>query len=150
LTTKVHALTDGAGRVLVVRVTGGNVHDSPMFAQLMAALRVARTGPGRPRTRPDYLLADKAYSSRLHRSMLRRRGIRHTIAEPDDQKANRRRKGSAGGRPPTFDHRLTSSDTPSNAASTGSNATAPSPHGMTSSPSATRPPSTSPSTTTGS
>ena len=31
------------------------------------------------------------------------RGIGHTIAEPDDQKANRRRKGSAGGRPVGFD-----------------------------------------------
>src|SRR5215208_423917 len=44
LTTKVHALSDGAGRLLVVLLTGGNVHDSPMFTQLMAALRVARTG----------------------------------------------------------------------------------------------------------
>ena len=76
LTTKVHALTDGAGRVLVVLLTGGNVHDSPMFAQLMAALRVARTGPGRPRTRPDYLLADKAYGSRANRGLLRERGWR--------------------------------------------------------------------------
>jgi hypothetical protein len=58
---------------------------------------------GRPRTRPDYLLADRAYSSRVHRSLLRRRGIPHTIAEPDDQKANRRRKGAAGGRPVGFD-----------------------------------------------
>src|SRR5688500_10881654 len=64
LTTKVHALTDGAGRVLVVLLTGGNVHDSPMFTQLMASLRVARAGPGRPRTRPSYLLADKGHRAR--------------------------------------------------------------------------------------
>src|SRR5215212_962514 len=103
LTTKVHALTDGAGRVLVVLLTGGNVHDSPMFIQLMAALRVARTGPGRPRTRPDYLLADKGYSSRANRRLLRDRGIAHTIPEKTDQAAHRRRRGSAGGRPPGFD-----------------------------------------------
>ena len=103
LTTKVHALTDGTGRVLVVLLTGGNVHDSPMFAQLMAALRVARSGPGRPRTRPDYLLADKAYGSRANRGMLRERGIGHTIPEKADQAAYRRRRGSAGGRPPSFD-----------------------------------------------
>jgi transposase len=89
--------------VLVVLLTGGNVHDTTMFAQLTDGLRVARSGPGRPRTRPDYLLADKAYSSRAARDLLRRRGIAHTIAEPDDQKANRRRKGSAGGRPIGFD-----------------------------------------------
>jgi hypothetical protein len=29
--------------------------------------------------------------------------IRHTIPERDDQKANRARKGTAGGRPPKFD-----------------------------------------------
>src|SRR4051812_49302122 len=85
LTTKVHALTDGAGRVLVVLLTAGNVHDTTMFGPLLAAVRVARTGPGRPRTRPDYLVADKGYSSRANRQLLRRRGIAHTIAQPGDQ-----------------------------------------------------------------
>jgi transposase len=103
LTTKVHALTDGRGRALVVLLTAGNVHDTIMFAPLLAALRVARAGPGRPRTCPDYLVADKGYSSRANRALLRRRGIAHTIAQPSDQAANRRRKGSAGGRPVGFD-----------------------------------------------
>jgi transposase len=103
LTTKVHALTDGRGRVLVLLLTAGNVNDTTMFAPLMAGLRVARTGPGRPRTCPDYLLADKGYSSRANRQLLRRRGIAHTIPEPRDQQANRRRKGAAGGRPVGFD-----------------------------------------------
>jgi hypothetical protein len=53
-----------------------------MFAALLAALRVARIGPGRPRTCPDYLVADKGYSSRANRALLRRRGIAHTIPEP--------------------------------------------------------------------
>jgi transposase len=103
LTTKVHALTDGRGRVLVVLLTAGNVNDTTMFASLLAALRVARSGAGRPRTCPDYLVADKGYSSRANRALLRRRGISHTIAQPSDQAANRRRKGSAGGRPVGFD-----------------------------------------------
>lgn len=62
-----------------------------------------RIGPGRPRTRPDSVSADKAYSSRDNRLYLRRRHIRHTIPEPDDQIANRLRRGSAGGRPTGFD-----------------------------------------------
>jgi transposase len=61
-----------------------------------------RTGPGRPRTCPDYLVADKGYSSRADRALLRRRGIAHTIPEPRDQQAKRRRKGSAGGHPVGF------------------------------------------------
>src|SRR3954464_13066638 len=100
LTTKVHALSDGAGRLLVVLLTAGNVHDSPTFAQLFAALRVDRPRSGRPRTRPDYVVADKGYSSRAKRGLLRARGIGHTIPEKADQAANRRRKGSAGGGAP--------------------------------------------------
>ena len=103
LTTKVHALTDGRGRALVVLLSAGNVNDTSLFAPLLAALRVARAGPGRPRTRPDYVVADKGYSSRANRALLRRRGIAHTIPEPRDQQANRRRRGSAGGRPVGFD-----------------------------------------------
>ncbi len=98
-----HALTDGAGRVLVFLLTGGNVHDTTMFPQLVGELRVVRRGPGRPRTRPDYLLADKGYSSKANRRLLRERGIAHTIPEKTDQAAHRRRRGSAGGRPPGFD-----------------------------------------------
>ena len=97
-----HALTDGAGRVLVMLLTAGNINDTTVFAQLLAALRIARRGPGRPRTRPDYLVADKGYSSKANRALLRSRGIAHTIPERADQAANRRRKGSAGGRPPSF------------------------------------------------
>jgi hypothetical protein len=47
-----------------------------MLPVLLERLRVARCGPGRVRTRPDALLADKAYSSRAHRALLRERGTR--------------------------------------------------------------------------
>jgi len=73
-----------------------------MFKPLMESLSVARVGPGRPRTRPDKLLGDKAYSSKANRELLRNRGIEAVISEPSDQKANRKRRGHAGGRPPAF------------------------------------------------
>jgi transposase len=69
----------------------------------MARLRIRRTGPGRPRTRPGQLLADKAYSNRTIRSCLRRRRITATIPQKSDQQKARTAKGSAGGRPPAFD-----------------------------------------------
>ncbi len=69
----------------------------------MRRLKVARTGPGRPRTRPDRLLGDKAYSNRKIRAHLHRRGITATIPEKTDQQKARAGKGSAGGRPPAFD-----------------------------------------------
>ena len=51
--------------VLIAPAQGG---DSPMLPALLKALRVARVGPGRPRTTPDALLGDKAYSSRATRA----------------------------------------------------------------------------------
>jgi transposase len=60
-------------------------------------------GPGRPRTRPDRVLGDKAYSPNGNRAYLRRRRIRGTIPVKDDQAANPRKLGSHGGGPPTFD-----------------------------------------------
>jgi transposase len=99
----VHLLVDGHGLPLVVLLTAGQAGDSPMLPQLLGELRVPRHGPGRPRTRPDAVLADKAYSARQHRAELRRRGIQAVIPEPSDQIRHRRNRGSAGGRPPAFD-----------------------------------------------
>ena len=81
----------------------GQANDSPMFPVLLAHLRVERRGPGRPRTTPDAVLGDKAYSARAHRVLLRSRGIKAVIPEPSDQIRNRKRRGSRGGRPPTLD-----------------------------------------------
>lgn len=74
-----------------------------MLPYLLDQVRVARVGPGRPRTRPDRILGDKAYSSKANRDLLRSRGIKATIAQPADQQAHRKRRGRAGGRPPAFD-----------------------------------------------
>ncbi|MGX1219269.1 transposase [Streptomyces ambofaciens] len=57
---------------------------------------------GRPRTRPDLVLADKAYSSRAIREHLRGRGIRAVTLVPADQRSHRIRRGSRRGRPPAF------------------------------------------------
>ncbi|MFI6787936.1 transposase, partial [Nonomuraea sp. NPDC050383] len=48
---------------------------------------------GRPRTRPEHVIADKGYSSRAIRTYLRRRGIGATIPERADQLAGRAHRG---------------------------------------------------------
>lgn len=58
---------------------------------------------GRPRTRPDAVRGDKAYSSRAIRSHLRDRGIKAVIPESRDQQGHRKRRGSHGGRPVGLD-----------------------------------------------
>jgi transposase len=59
-------------------------------------------GPGRPRTTPEALRADKAYSARAHRAHLWARGVEAVIPEPSDQIRLRKNKGSKGGRPGVF------------------------------------------------
>lgn len=87
----------------MVLVGPGQAGDAPMFPNLMTYLRIDRCGPGRARTRPERVRADKAYSSRAIRSHLRRRQIVAVIPEPADQQGHRKRRGSRGGRPPRFD-----------------------------------------------
>lgn len=79
LTTKTHALVDGNGMPLVIALTPGQANDSPALSKLLAELRIPRVGPGRPRTTPEALRADKAYSARGHRAHLRSRGITAVI-----------------------------------------------------------------------
>ncbi len=64
-------------------------------------------GPvGRARTRPDAVAGDKAYSSRDNRGHLCKRRIKAVIPEKKDQAANRKKKGSGGGRPVSHDTEL--------------------------------------------
>jgi transposase len=103
LTTKTHAIDDGTGLPLVIGCTPGQSNDSPALPKLLVELRVWTGLPGRPRTTPDALLGDKAYSARAHRTELHRRGIKVVIPEPSDQADHRKRKGSRGGRAVGYD-----------------------------------------------
>jgi transposase len=67
---------------------------------LLDAIRVARSGSGRPRKRPAHLIADKGFSFPSCRKLLKNRGIPHTILERADQ---RERRNKRPGRPPSCD-----------------------------------------------
>jgi transposase len=103
LSTKLHLGCEQGQKPLSIVVTAGQRGDSPQFRAVLEGIGVPRQGRGRPRSRPDRVLADKAYSSKANRSYLRRRHIRATIPVKDDQAAHRRKQGSKGGRPPAFD-----------------------------------------------
>lgn len=103
LTTKLHLACEQGHKPLSIVITAGQRGDSPQFTTVLEGIRVARQGPGRPRTRPDRTLADKAYSCKANRAYLARRGIKATIPIKADQAAHRRNKGPKGGRPPKFD-----------------------------------------------
>jgi len=84
-------------------VTGGQRNDGAMLGAVLADIRVPREGPGRPRTRPDAVLADRAYTSGVNRKMLARRKVRAVIPQKSNEIAARKRKGTKGGRPPGLD-----------------------------------------------
>ncbi|MFI0192123.1 IS5 family transposase [Streptomyces sp. NPDC017082] len=102
-TTKIHLAAEGRCRPLGLVLTPGHYGDGPQLERVLEQVSVPRTGVGRPRTRPDRVLADKAYTSRRNRRYLRRRGIPHTIPERLDQQRHRKNRGSLGGRPTGFD-----------------------------------------------
>ncbi|MFB6892436.1 IS5 family transposase [Kitasatospora sp. NPDC056327] len=102
-TTKLHLAVEQGQKPMSIVVTAGQRGDSPQFERVLERVRVPRTGPGRPRVRPDRVRADKAYASRRNRAHLRRRGIRCTIPDKADQARNRQKLDSRGGRPPAFD-----------------------------------------------
>ncbi|WP_156185038.1 transposase, partial [Allosalinactinospora lopnorensis] len=88
LTTKIHLLADTRRRPLASTTSPGQRGDTRMVEPLMATLHLPRSR-GRGRTRPHRVMGDKAYSSAAIRAYLRRRGIKATIAQPDDQRENR-------------------------------------------------------------
>jgi transposase len=103
LTSKFHRAVEQGQKPLAVIVTAGQRGDSPQFIPVLEKIRLPRPHGGRPRTRPDRVLADKACGSRASRAWLRARKIACTIPEKADQIANRKKKGSSGGRRPAFD-----------------------------------------------
>jgi transposase len=103
LSTKIHLVADRRCRPITRLISPGQHGDSPRFIPLMESIRIPRRGVGRPRKRPARTLADKAYSSRANRAYLRERKVQAVIPIKEDQKEHRRKRGSAGGRPPNFD-----------------------------------------------
>ena len=102
LTTKIHTAVEGQGRPLAVVITGGQRNDHAMLAGVLDEITVARHC-GAARSRPDAVIADRAYSSGAARRMLRSRKITAVIPQKSDEIAARQRRGRGGGRPPAFD-----------------------------------------------
>jgi hypothetical protein len=82
----------------------------------------------KPRTRPDRVLADKAYSTRKIQKYLRKNGIKGPSPSQSTRAKAASPKGSKGGRPPRLDteiYKSTRTATPSNRPSTNSAPTTP-------------------------
>jgi transposase len=75
-------LVDASGIPLAVALTGGNRHDVTQLIPLLDDLhaRPVKGKPGRPRQKPDRLLADRGYDFDKYRRLLRARNITPVIA----------------------------------------------------------------------
>jgi len=75
-------IVDGQGTPLAIEHTGANVHDSQMAIALVDGIPAIKQSRGRPRKRPDEVLADRAYDAEEKiRQPLRQRKTKALIAK---------------------------------------------------------------------
>jgi transposase len=80
--SKRHLIVDGQGTPLAIEHTGANVHDSQMAIALVDGIPPIKQPHGRPRKRPDEVLADRAYDAEEKiRQPLRQRKTKPLIAK---------------------------------------------------------------------
>lgn len=132
LTCKIHLAGEGGCRPLSFVITPGQWGDAPQLIPVMDGIRVARLGGGHPRTRPDHLGGDKAYSSRRNRATC----ADATSSTPSPSRGTIGPTASAGAAkavgPPASTRRSTSVGARSSGRSTGSRTSGPWPRGTTS------------------
>jgi len=73
-------LVDATGIPLAWSVTGGNRNDVTQLLALVDLVPPVRGRIGRPRRRPQRLLADRGYDHDKYRRLVRQRGIKPLIA----------------------------------------------------------------------
>lgn len=78
-------------------LTGVQRHESTRLEAVLDAIQVPRLGRGRPRKKPDHLIADTGYSYPTYREPLMKRDIPYTIPQRRDQRERRAKR--LGGKP---------------------------------------------------
>ncbi len=78
--SKHHLLVDAAGVPLAVTLTGGNRNDITQLLPLVDGIAPLAGRVGRPRQRPDRIVADRGYDHTSYQRELRGRGVKPSIA----------------------------------------------------------------------
>jgi transposase len=78
--SKHHLLVDEGGLPLAWSLTGGNRNDVTQLIPLLERVPAVAGLPGRPRRRPERLLADRGYDHDKYRELVRELGITPVIA----------------------------------------------------------------------
>jgi transposase len=77
-------LTDASGAPLVVQLTAANRHDVNTLLPLVVDIPAVAGKPGRPKQKPNALVADKAFDCQALRDLLRWLGIEPQIPRRGD------------------------------------------------------------------
>ena len=77
-------MTDAAGVPLVVQCTAANRHDVNTLLPLVVDIPAVAGKPGRPKQKPETLVADKAFDDQALRGLLRWLGIEPQIPKRGD------------------------------------------------------------------
>jgi transposase len=88
-------LVDGRGTPLGVHLDAASPAEVKLAETTLETVKVGRLGPGRPRSRPERVIADKAYDSDPLRKRLDDRGIELIVPHRN----NRKRPPTQDGRP---------------------------------------------------
>ncbi|WP_455568977.1 IS5 family transposase [Streptomyces lincolnensis] len=83
--SKHHLVVEGQGIPLAASLTGGNRNDVTQLLPLLDKIPAVAGVVGRPRHRPDALLADRGYDHDKYRRLLWQRGIRPVIARRGEE-----------------------------------------------------------------
>jgi transposase len=75
--SKHHLLTDAGGIPLAISLTGGNRNDVTQLLPLIDGVEPVAGKVGRPRQRPELVLADRGYDHDKYRRELWKRGAEH-------------------------------------------------------------------------
>lgn len=78
--SKIHVVCDGQGNPLGAVISGGHRNDSAFFVQALRSVSI-RQKQGRPRTKPQRVVADKGYDFSPVREYLRKRNIEAVIPQ---------------------------------------------------------------------
>lgn len=79
--SKHHVMTDGNGVPLQVQLSGANRHEIKHLLPLIVEVPPVRGKPGRPKSKPESLFADRAYDSDDARGILKWLGIEPYLAK---------------------------------------------------------------------
>ncbi len=86
-------VVDNSGLPIGFHLASASPHEVKLAVPTLETVQVPRRGGGRPKLRPEELVADRAYDSKRFRGWLRSKGIKQTIPSYERRPRKRPKRG---------------------------------------------------------